>query len=145
MKINLSINQNELTTLKELFAGGEAKQPRNWWQGKQSEILKILTKVNAAADRADKYETRSTVKVLEHMTWYVAEVSFRASNPIHRCIAFHRCQGNLELMASYEGIEDANIKSLAYFRPIQKLDAMDVKVEHFLPKDAPAVIFIEKP
>jgi hypothetical protein len=64
---------------------------------------------------------------LTPLTWYIVEVSFRKSNPIHRAIAFYRHSGCVDLMASYEGVIERPIESLAYFRVINAIDAMNIK------------------
>lgn len=62
---------------------------------------------------------------LENMTWYVVELSFRQSNPIHRAICFHRSSGHLELTASYEGVIAINFNKLAHFEVITKIEEMN--------------------
>jgi len=83
---------------------------------------------------------------LKPMFWYIVEVSFSRGNPIHRCIAFHREKGCVELIGSYD-LDDMpcrkHISELAYFNVIKPLPEMEGEPEAFLPKDAPLVIFVE--
>lgn len=135
MKINFNINQTERAAVQNVIKGQTLCTDKV--------LTGLLDKVEAACIRSENPSASKDVKTLQTMTWYVAEVSFRSGNPIHRCIAFHRSGGHLELVASYEGIEHAHIDNLAYFRPIQKLTAMDDKCVDFLPKDAPIIIYIK--
>jgi hypothetical protein len=70
--------------------------------------------------------------------WYVVDVSFRATNPIHRAIATDFREGKfVVLIGDYEDrIETANIKNLSYFKVICEIGEMKKKPQFCLPKDA---------
>lgn len=61
---------------------------------------------------------------MKSMTYYVVEVAFSNVNPIHRAICFHRSGNNIELFASYDGLERTNVRSLAYFEVVEELESM---------------------
>lgn len=67
---------------------------------------------------------------MKDMTYYVVELSFRANNPIHRAICFHRSNGNVELFGSYEGIISQNVKGLAYFEVVEEIPSMTERFEN---------------
>jgi len=67
---------------------------------------------------------------MKNMTYYVVELSFRANNPIHRAVCFHRTSGNVELFGSYEGIISQNIKALAYFEVVEEISSMTERYEN---------------
>lgn len=67
---------------------------------------------------------------MKSMSYYVVEVSFRKSNPIHRAICFHRSGGNVELFGSYEGVITMNIKNLAYFKKVEEITSMKEKFKN---------------
>lgn len=139
MRIKLSISKAERDELKTLNIHAML--------GEQSPAYRLIKKIEAAWEQSEKQTQYDDVKILKTMTWYLAEVSFRQSNPIHRCLAFHRGDGYLELTAAgYEEKIATCIDKLAYFRPVQKLSAMDEECSAFLPKDVPApiIVYIEK-
>ena len=124
MKLNVNFNKAELDYLTHIA-------PEN-----------IQTKVKKAIQRS---QTQPPIKTLQPMTWYVADVSFRNSNPIHRCIAFHRTDGQVELISSYE-LEDMpvreSIENLAYFYPVREIPDME-SPSFGLPKDRHKVVYIK--
>lgn len=65
--------------------------------------------------------------LLTPLTWYVVEVSFRKSNPIHRAICEYRHSGNVDLIASYEGIKNIHIDDLSFFKVVGAIDGMNCK------------------
>jgi hypothetical protein len=134
MKINLSINQAERAELQRINDLAVL--------GDQSPAYRLIEKVEEACVRANNPPINKQVKLLEKMTWYIAEVSYSSGNPIHRNIVFHRLGGNIEVVSN-EDKDVYNITKLAYFKPIQKLTAMDDNCVSFMPKDAPAIVYIE--
>jgi hypothetical protein len=105
-------------------------------------LANLLDKIGKACVRRETKEQQWPIKILEKMTWYIAEVSYGSGNPIHRSIVFHRIGGNIEIVSN-EDKNVYNITKLAYFKPIQKLTAMDDNCVSFMPKDAPAIVYIE--
>ncbi|MEH7116169.1 hypothetical protein V7128_01920 [Neobacillus vireti] len=67
---------------------------------------------------------------MKDMNYYVVEVFFRKTNPIHRAICFHRYGGNVELFGSYEDVITTNIKHLAYFKEVEEISSMKEKFEN---------------
>lgn len=67
---------------------------------------------------------------LEFGKYYIVEVSYQDTNPIHRAImcSYRKHEGgaSVDLMSSgYEGVLSRNIEDLAYFRVIESIDAMN--------------------
>jgi len=67
---------------------------------------------------------------MKDMKYYVVELSFSKSNPIHRAICFHRSNGNVDLTASYEGTKSTNTKNLVHFKVIEEIKSMNEKFEN---------------
>jgi hypothetical protein len=67
---------------------------------------------------------------MKDMIYYVVEVSFRKTNPIHRSICFHRSGDHVELFGSYEDVITTNITNLAYFRVVEEITSMNEKFEN---------------
>jgi hypothetical protein len=134
MKINLSVNQAERKAVDSVNLATTLFTEPN--------LAKLCHKISNACEQADNPPIHRQVKLLEKMTWYIAEVSYSSSNPIHRSIVFHRIGGNIEVVSN-EDKDVYNITKLAYFKPIQKLTAMDDNCVSFMPKDAPAIVYIE--
>lgn len=69
------------------------------------------------------------------MSYYIVEVAFFKSNPIHRAVYFHRSSGNIELMSSgYEGAMSRHISRLAHFKVLSELTLMNEQYRVKLPK-----------
>lgn len=85
--------------------------------------------------------------------WYVVEVAFDESNPIHRAIASSVRTNNMNLVhvggeemptiscdlyGNYDGIKTVKLHKLAFFRVIAEVTDMKVAFpnKYFLPKSA---------
>lgn len=78
---------------------------------------------------------------MKDLSYYVVEVSFRENNPIHRAIAFHTCDGLIELInVSYEDqLPAMKFYELAFFRVISEIEDLNTKSypnKLKLPKDS---------
>lgn len=75
--------------------------------------------------------------MLKFGSWYVVDVSFRKTNPIHRAIlSEYRSDGNrATLTGNYEpaSLEFLNLDDLYYFKVITEIPEMIEKSSMFLP------------
>lgn len=61
---------------------------------------------------------------MKEMTYYVVEISFRSSNPIHRAICFHQFNDNIQLFGPYNELIQANVRQLSYFNVVEEITSM---------------------
>ena len=144
MKIHTTVTQSENNAINEALERLEETSGIIPGIPRDSALHKVLQKVSKAVQASKA--ARPPI-YLKRMTWYVAEVSFRGGNPIHRCVAFHRGNGHVELIGSYD-LDDmpmrSRISELAYFKPIREIPELEPgEIPFQLPKEAPTIIYIE--
>lgn len=62
--------------------------------------------------------------MLKSLTWYVVEVSYRETNPIHRAICKHNFDGHVELYGNYDDPEYTHVERLHHFKVVEEIKAM---------------------
>lgn len=62
--------------------------------------------------------------MLKNFTWYVVEVSFGETNPIHRAICKHTTKGHIELYGDYDSPQYTQANKLHHFKVLEEIVAM---------------------
>jgi len=70
---------------------------------------------------------------MEFGRWYVVEVSFRPTNPVHRAIAFEARSDGVYVQGGGYRAEWVQPEQLSFFRVVEEIAAMKERPSQFMP------------